>query len=88
MIKEIYDTALKAYRSMDPVKARGGTVISINPLRIKLSEKLILDQENLFCTETFYQKWQTDLQEGQSVCIIQAQGGQQFWIIDRVRGIK
>jgi hypothetical protein len=90
LMKEIADIARKVYNSMNPVIWREGTVISVDPLRIQVSEKLILDQGEFSCSETFHEKWQDDLKSGQYVLIgqrvlmLREQGGQKYCAIDRV----
>lgn len=92
MMKEIADIARKVYNSMDPVIVRTGIILSVSPLRIQVTEKLTLEQDEISCTETFYQKWQNDLNSGEykligkNVLMLREQGGQNYWAMDR--GIK
>ncbi|MBC2158751.1 DUF2577 family protein [Listeria booriae] len=58
-------------------------VVSAAPLRIKIkdNEKLILEDEQLILSDTVAEK---TLVSGDSVMLGQLQGGQQFFVIDKI----
>ncbi|MBC1229818.1 DUF2577 family protein [Listeria booriae] len=58
-------------------------VVSAAPLRIKIkdNEKLILEDEQLILSDTVAEK---ALVSGDSVMLGQLQGGQQFFVIDKI----
>ncbi|MBC1209464.1 DUF2577 family protein [Listeria booriae] len=58
-------------------------VVSDAPLRIKIkdNDKLILEDEQLILSETVSEK---ALASGDSVMLGQLQGGQQFFVIDKI----
>ena len=58
-----------------------GTVTKADPLKIKISAKITLDEDFFDLTATAKK---VKLAKGDQVAILQAQGGQKFLIIDKV----
>ena len=64
-----------------PVKVVIGKVISGSPLRIRVSEKLYLDDDFLLITKTAKD---SSLKEGSDVLMLRKSGGQEYVVIDKV----
>lgn len=78
LIKKI---AMDAYRAGNPCDFAIGLVTENKPLRIKISDKAILDGDFLVITKTASE---ADLEKGDKVALIRAGGGQKYLIIDKV----
>lgn len=58
-----------------------GTVYSVEPLKVKISQKLLLTDEFLIKT-TYFDS--LDILIGDNIVMIRAQGGQKFLLLDKV----
>ena len=98
-VKLMKIAALQAVEASAPMQIRYGTVISVSPLKIQLSQKMILDFRFLIIGENFTKRtyWTTidgNLQRvtidnslglGDVVVLLRDQGGQKFMVHDRIR---
>ena len=75
-----------------PAEIAYGEVVSMNPIRIKFDEKLILDEDFLAFTETSRRRPEAaadgtirfaDLKAGDQVIAVRVQGGQEYVVLDR-----
>ncbi|EJX2602986.1 TPA: DUF2577 domain-containing protein, partial [Clostridioides difficile] len=66
----------------NPMRVVFGTIESINPLRVKIEQKLSIGEIFLIQTDTF--KRYTDKKIGDKVVLIRMQGGQQYLVLDRM----
>lgn len=78
LIKKI---AMDAYRAGKPCDIIMGIVTESKPLRIKISDKAILDDDFLVITRTASE---TGMTKGDKVALIRACGGQKYFVIDKV----
>ena len=91
--------ALAAVSSSNPLEIRYGTVVSDNPLKIQIDQKLVLDQAHLKLTRnvTDYEtqasvdggtkqtfKVFNALKKDEKVVMLRIQGGMPFLVLDRV----
>lgn len=91
LIKQI---AVEAVNASKPCDYRTGTVISINPLKIKISQTLTLDEDFLDLSRNvtnFETKIngqittvENELKVEEKVLMIRKSGGQKYAVIDRV----
>lgn len=58
-----------------------GTIKSVEPLNVAISQKMYLSEDFLIQTSYFAQ---LDVKKGDEVVLIRKQGGQQFLLIDKV----
>lgn len=58
-----------------------GNVVSTNPLKIKINQKLFIDKEFFTMTQTAKT---AALKKGDKVALIRAYGGQSYLLIDKV----
>lgn len=70
--------ALEAYRASAPCMVVCGEVLSVDPLEIKIDQKLTLVSAQLVLSATV----SGNLNVGDSVIMIRQSGGQQFFVID------
>ena len=100
LVKVIKKAALDAVNASQPSNMIFGTVISTNPLKIKVDQKLILTSAQLVLSRnvTLHQvyirinedneyKWITvynNLNKNDTVLLMQVSGGQKYIVIDRV----
>ena len=56
-----------------------GEVVSTSPMKIKLSQKLIIDKKFMYVCENA-----KSVAKGDKVAVLRAQGGQKFLILDKV----
>lgn len=78
LIKKIAKEERESSRLCDYIV---GTIASINPITIKISDAMELPSDFLLATQTVKNY---DLQSGDKVLMIRKQGGQQYVIIDKV----
>ncbi len=57
-------------------------VTSLNPMKIKIGRKLVIEEDFITMTETASSK---KLQKGNKVAVIRKWGGQHYLIVDRVK---
>lgn len=81
MVETIKRVALQAFEESTPSGVFFGQVVSAEPLKIQIEQKLTLGSKNLVLTESV-----TDLVVGDKVILLRVQGGQQFVVSDRIRG--
>lgn len=79
-IETIKRTALQAVDASKPVEICYGTVQSIEPFQIRLSQKLILGKE-FFLVRSGMTK--NSFETGDLLILFRLQGGQQYLIFDR-----
>ena len=61
-----------------------GKVISLKPLKIKVTSKITLDSDFFYTTETFSEKIKEDkVKVNDKVVMVRADGGQSYLIIDK-----
>jgi hypothetical protein len=97
-IKLMKKTAVEAVNASKPADMVFGKVISIDPLKIKLDQKLILTAAHLVLSrnvtdyrlsvtknsETELVTVHNTLQVGEEVILFQVAGGQKYIVIDRI----
>ena len=76
LLKVIKQAAMDAVNASNPARVTKGDVISLNPLKVKVDQKLILDERFLIVTKEI----RSNLKKG-PVLILQQQGGQKFVIL-------
>jgi len=79
MLEIIKKAALDAVEQSKPVAIVFGVVESTAPLRVKVEQKLTLSRDFLILTDRA-----SDLHPGDSVVMLQRQGGQKYLILDKV----
>lgn len=78
LLKQISKEEREASKPCDVIT---GTVSSVVPLKISVSQKIYLSEEFLLKTSYFAQ---LEIKKGDNVVMIRKQGGQQFLLIDKV----
>lgn len=56
-----------------------GEVVSVSPVKIRLTQKLTIDKDFFYLCENV-----KSLEKGDKVAVFRAQGGQKFLILDKV----
>ena len=98
LVKLIKKTAVDAVNASKPANMVFGKVISVNPLKIKVDQKLILTSAQVVLSRsvTDYRLSVTKndttetvtvcnaLQNGEEVILMQLSGGQKYIVIDRI----
>jgi len=79
MLDTIKQVALNAVEQSKPVKIVFGVVISVNPLKIQLEQKLILEKKFFILTEN-----SPECAVGDKLVMLRAQEGQSYLILDKV----
>lgn len=74
--------AMEAVEASKPARFRYGTVKTVSPLTVKVSDKLILESGSLVVPERL--STEGALNAGDAVVILQNKGGQQYLIMDKV----
>ncbi|HBH3639354.1 TPA: DUF2577 domain-containing protein [Clostridioides difficile] len=82
LLQIIKKAAMDAVETSNPIRIVFGIIESISPLKVKIEQKLSIDDFFLIQTETF--KRYTDKKVGDKLVLIRMQGGQQYLILDRV----
>ena len=77
LLKQISKEEREASKPCDVVT---GTVKSVNPLKISLSQKMYITADFLIETSYFAQ---LEINKGDDVVMIRKQGGQQFLLLDK-----
>lgn len=80
LVQLIKQIAVEAVNAAKPCDYRTGTVVSVNPLKIKMSNTITLDNDFLDITETAY----NSLATGDKVLLFRKSGGKRYVVIDRV----
>lgn len=81
LTQTIKKAAMDAVRASKPCDILTGTITSINPLKIKISQRVTLESDFFDVTETFDKKTH---KTGDKVVLIQGAGAQRYLIIDKV----
>ena len=81
LTQTIKKAAMDAVRASKPCDILTGTITSINPLKIKISQRVTLESDFFDVTETFDKKTR---KTGDKVVLIQGAGAQRYLIIDKV----
>lgn len=76
----IKKAAIEAVQASKPSDLVFGKVVSVNPLKVSVDQKLTLTNEFVFSTYAYSQI----MQMGDNVVMISSQGGQKYLIIDKV----
>lgn len=71
----IKQVAVEAYNSTNPVSLLYGQVVSVNPIKIKITDTLTLDQEFFVV--------QGELNVGDEVSLFRQQGGQKYVVLGK-----
>lgn len=99
LLETIKKAAIEAVIASNPVSIKFGTVKSISPLNISIEQRLTLEESHLVLTSLVsdfdieLSKAQTTekahvhlgLKVGETVILLQVQGGQKYIVLDRVR---
>lgn len=78
MIKHI---ALNAVESSKPVGLFFGTVIATDPLEVQVEQKMTLEADFLIIASAVQ-----SLAKSDKVILLRVQGGQQYVVLDKIRG--
>lgn len=78
LIKNIAEEARKAAK---PSTFMTASVANTSPLKIRINQKLEVEEDFLVLTETIFDR---NLKKGDVVLVIRQEGGQKFAIIDKV----
>lgn len=81
LIQLIKRIALDAVKSSKPCDIITGIVEKSDPLEIKISEKVTLDRDFFYMTKT---TMECGLKKGDKVAIMRANGGQKYFVLDKV----
>ena len=98
LVNLIKKAAIEAVNASKPTKVVYGKVKSINPLRIMVEQKMILEKPQLVITKNFIDheieiildekkksiKVNNSLKVNDEVVMIQVQGGQKYIVLDRM----
>lgn len=98
LLKIMKKAAVDAVEASKPVNVQFGNVVSTSPLRINVEQKLTLEKEMLILAKglTDYEAETEDgtkviirneLKAGDNVILIRMQGGQRFFVLDKVVNI-
>ena len=93
MLDAIKQAAKEAVDASKPVCVESGIVISVNPLKVNVEQRLTLEADFLIQTDATKELKLTigdteyivrrGLQAGDKVILLRVQGGQQYVILDR-----
>lgn len=81
LTQAIKKAAMDAVRASKPCDFLIGTITSVSPLKIKISQKVTLEGDFFDVTETFDKKTH---KTGDKVVLIQGMGAQRYLVIDKV----
>ncbi len=81
LIQLIKKIAMEAVNASKPCDYRIGTVASEKPLKVKVSNNIMLDMNFLHLTAAVTEK---PLKKGDKVLMFRKQGGNEYMLIDRV----
>lgn len=79
-IEVIKSVALNAVETTKPVEICYGTVQSLSPFRVKLSQKQILEKESFLVLDGVTV---SSFQVGNALILLRVQGGQKYMILGR-----
>lgn len=80
LVQLIKQCAMDAFRASKPCNTYIGKVAKINPLKISVDQKMILDADFLDICESL-----GELKKGDIVLLIRQQGGQKYTVVDRIK---
>lgn len=99
IIELIKKAAIDAVKASSPTSILYGTVVSTEPLKVNLEQKLTLDSDHLLLTDNV-RNYMTEqeliggviqsytvynsLKKGEQVLLLQVQGGQKYVILNRL----
>ncbi len=81
LVQLIKQIAVEAVNASKPCDYNIGTVINTNPLCIKMSQSIIVDEDFLHLTQAVTKN---PLKKGDKVLMLRKQGGNEYTIIDRL----
>lgn len=82
LIQIIKRTALDAVENSSPCDLRYGKVVNTSPLKIQISNQLILPNSMLVVPKRI--KNEDPLVNGDKVALLRQQGGQSYFILDKI----
>ena len=83
LVRIIKQAAMEAVNNSKPVDYTYGKVTGVDPLKIKIDQKLVLPAEVLVLGSLVNGTVGDELKTGEKVIMIQKAGGQEFFILDR-----
>ena len=81
LVQLIKKIAREAVRASKPCDYCVGAVASVNPLKVKVSNNIILDDDFFYVTESVKKE---TLKKGDKLLMFRKQGGNEYMITDRV----
>ena len=81
LVQLIKKIAMEAVSASKPCDYCVGAVVSVKPLKVKVSNSIILDKDFLHLTETVKKE---KLEKGDKLLMFRKQGGNEYMITDRV----
>lgn len=81
MLNILKKSALGAYEAEKPVNIVFGVVKSVSPLKISIDYKLVIESDEILQGEN---STKLDLKSNDKVILVRLQGGQKFYILDKV----
>ena len=79
LLKHIKKAGTEAVANGAPCAVMFGQVTSVEPLKIKVEQRLLLGEKQLIQTENAQK-----IEEDDSVVLLRMQGGQKFIVLDRI----
>lgn len=77
LLRLIKKTALEAVENSKPVSVIYGTVESLEPLEVRINQKLLLSAEHFVATERL-----SSIKVGDKLALLRLQGGQKYIVLD------
>lgn len=77
LLRLIKKTALEAVENSKPVSVIYGTVECLDPLEVRINQKLLLSAEHFVATETL-----SSIKVGDKLALLRLQGGQKYIVLD------
>lgn len=81
LVQLIKQIAIEAVNASKPCDYVTGTVTEENPLKIKISQSITIDEDFLCLTQIVTED---SLKQGEKVLMFRKAGGQEYVVIDRV----
>lgn len=81
LVQLIKKIALEAINASKPCDYSIGVIIKTEPLTVKISNNITIDEDFLHLTQTVSQ---TPLQNGDKILMIRKSGGNEYTVIDKV----
>lgn len=79
LVETLKKAAIEAVEAKKPVSIYFGEVVSDNPLKINVEQKMVLSDKQLILTGTILEK---GLVVDENVILVRMQGGQKFIVMD------